>query len=91
MKTQLTAKYTKLKRNHKKWIMVFGDVLILALWSAWALRLGGFWPQPYLNDFWWLFPAVIPIVIFIFAKFVLYRAIIRYIGSQALFVIVRSC
>jgi len=71
--------------------MVFSEVLILALWSAWALRLGGFWPQPYLNDFWRLFSVVISIAIFIFAKLGLYRAIIRYIGSQALFVIVKSC
>ena len=34
---------------------------------------------------------VISIAIFIFAKLGLYRAIIRYIGSQALFVIVKSC
>jgi FlaA1/EpsC-like NDP-sugar epimerase len=94
MKSQLTAKYTKLKRNQKKWIMVLADVFMVpvALWAAWALRLGDFWPHVYLAKFYLLFPAVIPLAIIIFARLGLYRAIVRYIGSQALFAIVKgSC
>jgi len=90
MKRQLTAKYTTLKRAQKKWIMVVADIFMvpIALWAAWALRLGEFWPQRYLIDFWWLFPSVVPTAIYIFAKLGLYRAIIRYIGAQALFAVV---
>ena len=92
MKSHLTAKYTKLKRNQKKWIMVLADVLMVpvALWAAWALRLGDFWPHVYLAKFALLFPAVIPIAVIIFARLGLYRAIVRYIGSQALFAIVKG-
>ena len=42
MKTQLTAKYSTFKRAQKKWIMVVADIFMvtIALWAAWALRLG---------------------------------------------------
>jgi FlaA1/EpsC-like NDP-sugar epimerase len=92
MKVVLTAKYSNLKRNQKKWIMVAADIFLvpLALWVAWGLRLGDSWPNTSLIGFWWLFPSVVPVAIFIFAKLGLYRAIIRYIGSQALFAIVKG-
>ena len=92
MKAKLTAKYTQLKRTHKKWIMVLADVFMVpfALWLAWALRLGEVWPKGYLTQFWWLFLAVVPTAVFIFARLGLYRAIIRYIGSKALYAILNG-
>ena len=92
MKAKLTAKYTQLKRTHKKWIMVLADVFMVpfALWLAWALRLGEVWPKGYLTQFWWLFLAVVPTAVLVFARLGLYRAIIRYIGSKALYSIING-
>ncbi|MBU2863007.1 polysaccharide biosynthesis protein [Reinekea forsetii] len=92
MKAKLTAKYTQLKRIHKKWIMVLADVAIVpfSLLAAFALRIGTFWPASYLDQFWWLFVAVIPIAILIFTRLGLYRAIIRYIGSKALYAVLNG-
>ncbi|MFQ3292606.1 polysaccharide biosynthesis protein [Reinekea sp.] len=89
MRSKLTAKYTQLRRTQKKWIMVIADVFMVpfSLWAAWALRLGDMWPQRQLAGFGWLFIAVIPTAILIFARLGLYRAIIRYIGSKALYAV----
>lgn len=89
MKAKITAKYTQLKRTHKKWIMVLADVFMVpfALWAAWALRLGDMWPERQLAGFGWLFIAVVPTAIFIFARLGLYRAIVRYLGSKALYAV----
>ncbi|MDN3649323.1 nucleoside-diphosphate sugar epimerase/dehydratase [Reinekea marina] len=92
MKAKLTAKYTELKRIHKKWIMVLADIAILpiSLWAAFSLRLGTLWPNTHISQFWWLFVAVIPTAILIFARLGLYRAIIRYIGSKALYAVLNG-
>lgn len=89
MKKHITEKYTQLKRTQKKWIMVIADVFMVpfSLWAAWALRLGDMWPDRQLAGFGWLFIAVVPAAILIFAKLGLYRAIIRYIGSKALYAV----
>ncbi|MCH8532904.1 MAG: polysaccharide biosynthesis protein [Saccharospirillum sp.] len=81
-----------LRRSHKKWIMVAADVVIIpfALWSAWALRFSDWWPQYYIDRFWWLFPLIIPVGIFIFARLGLYRAIVRFMSGQAFMAIVKG-
>ena len=81
-----------LRRSHKKWIMVAADVVMIpfALWAAWALRLGEWWPQAYIERFWWLFPLIVPVGIFVFARLGLYRAIVRFMSSEAFLAIVKG-
>ncbi|MEJ2075413.1 MAG: nucleoside-diphosphate sugar epimerase/dehydratase [Reinekea sp.] len=82
----------RLRRSHKKWIMVLADCFMVpfALWAALALRMGDFWPSRLVTQFWWLFPSIIPIAVFTFARLGLYRAIVRFIGSKALWAIVQG-
>lgn len=92
MKKRLSSGYLKLRRSHKKWIMVVADCLMVpvALWAALALRLGEIWPQPEMANFWWLFPLVVPFAVFTFARLGLYRAIVRFISSRALWAVVQG-
>lgn len=72
-----------LTRVQKRIISLAADVvmLVFAVWAAFAVRLGSLaGPE---TRFWWLFIAVPLVSIPIFAHFGLYRAVIRYLGSQA--------
>ncbi|MEX1214269.1 polysaccharide biosynthesis protein [Saccharospirillum sp.] len=92
MRRKLQRRMVSLRRSHKKWIMVAADVVMIpvALWAAWALRLGQWWPQFYIERFWWLFPLIVLIGIFVFARLGLYRAIVRFMGGQAFLAIVKG-
>ena len=81
-----------LKRPIKKLLMVVFDALALvfALWAAYALRLAGWWPSAYLEQGWWLFIATPVVGLLIFARLGLYRAVIRFMGSQAIWTIFRG-
>lgn len=79
-------RFLSLGRNFKKAIMVVADMIVLplALWSAFALRLAEWWPEKYLSEAWVLF-LILPIIgVLIFTKLGLYRAIVRFMGSQAI-------
>ncbi|MGM0984078.1 MAG: polysaccharide biosynthesis protein [Pseudomonadota bacterium] len=83
---------TTLSRSRKRMIMVAADLvaLPLALWSAYALRLSEWWPARYIEPFWWLF-LVVPVVgVFIFAKLGLYRAVVRFMGPQAMWAVIKG-
>ncbi|WP_280545702.1 nucleoside-diphosphate sugar epimerase/dehydratase [Halomonas sp. 11-S5] len=83
---------TTLSRSRKRLIMVAADLvaLPLALWSAYALRLAEWWPARYIEPFWWLF-LVVPVVgVFIFAKLGLYRAVVRFMGPQAMWAVIKG-
>ncbi|ODS23395.1 capsular biosynthesis protein [Candidatus Endobugula sertula] len=72
--------------------MVCADLvaLPLALWSGYALRLSDWWPHFYLVSSWWLF-IVIPIVgVCIFMRLGLYRAVVRFIGVQAIWAVTKG-
>ena len=75
-----------LSRNAKRLILISADVgaLIFSLWSAFALRFSGWWPQAELADAWLLFVFTPLIGIPIFAKLGLYRAVIRFMGVRVL-------
>lgn len=77
-------------RNIKRLISVSVDILaaIVSLWLAFSLRLGEFYAPPLQQ--WWLFIAAPVVAVPIFIKFGLYRAVIRYIGMDALWAIVRA-
>ena len=74
-------------RNTKRVISINVDLIaiIFSLWLAFSLRLGEFY-QPPLSQLWIFFLAPV-IAIPVFIRFGLYRAIIRYIGMDALWTI----
>ncbi|WP_421620813.1 polysaccharide biosynthesis protein [Alkalilimnicola ehrlichii] len=83
---------TELSRGKKRLIMVAADLvaLPLALWSAYALRFAEWWPERYIEPFWWLFLVVPPVGVFVFARLGLYRAVVRFMGPQALWAVVKG-
>lgn len=79
-----------LSRAQKRALMVVADLvaLPLALWSAFALRMADWWPAAMMAPFWWMF-LVLPVAgVFVFARLGLYRAVIRFMGSQAITAVV---
>lgn len=79
---------TSLPRWLKRLLMLFADLAILpiALWCAYALRLGTLTPP--LGEGVWLMIAAPLFAIPIFIRLGLYRAIIRYIAPQATYTVV---
>lgn len=73
-----------LQRIYKQLIMLFVDTctLLFALWLAFVLRIGEPFPMSYLYNSWWLFIAIPVIMIPLFVKLGLYRAVLQYIGIQ---------
>lgn len=63
-------------------------VLMIALWSAVALRYGGIFEE--LGSFWWLFPAASILGVLAFRQFGLYRAIVRYIGPSSMLPVIQG-
>ncbi|MDA9003860.1 polysaccharide biosynthesis protein [bacterium] len=72
--------------------MVTADfiALPLALWSAFALRFSDLWPSAKMAPSLWLFIAIPFIGVFIFARLGLYRAVVRFMGSQAIWAVVKG-
>lgn len=81
--------FIALKRSQKRLIMVAVDCIALpfALWSAFVLSLSDLWPAAQLAEAKWLFLAIIPVGILIFIRLGLYRAVVRYMGSQAIWTV----
>ncbi len=63
-------------------------VVIFSLWSAFSLRHGEFYLPP--QHQWWVFLLAPVIAIPVFMRFGLYRAIIRYLGMQAIWTIINA-
>ncbi|MES9903196.1 MAG: polysaccharide biosynthesis protein, partial [Sedimenticola sp.] len=89
-KQVITGWFSNLPRAHKRGVMVIADtvMLLIALWSAFSLRLG----ELYLpnQSIAWLFFSAPFIAVPIFARFGLYQAIIRYIGFHALWAVLQA-
>lgn len=79
----------RLPRAQKRVLILMVDIflLILALWSSFALRLDQFYIPPKIQ--WWIFALAPIIAVPIFIRFGLYRAIIRYIGLKALWTVIK--
>ncbi|WP_027836194.1 polysaccharide biosynthesis protein [Maritalea myrionectae] len=77
-----------LNRWAKRSIQVAVDVFLITFsyLLAMMLRLDGIWFAAYA-DRWTILLLIIPASIFLFARIGLYRAVIRYIGGQALLTI----
>jgi FlaA1/EpsC-like NDP-sugar epimerase len=80
----LINKLTELNRITKQFIIAFVDsvLIVSVLWSSFSIRLG-YWFWPNEEILWIIFGAPV-IAIPIFISFRLYRSVIRYIGSRAL-------
>lgn len=85
-------KVSTLSRSRKKVIMIAADIIMipLALWAAWALRLGEVLPLKDMQPHWWMFLAAIPVGILIFARLGLYRAVVRFMGGQAVIAVAKG-
>ena len=77
-------------RTTKRILSIFIDyvVVMLVLWMAFSLRLST-WYEPPVSQLWLFFLAPL-IAIPIFIKLGLYRAIVRYIGLDALWTIFKA-
>lgn len=80
----LKTRIFRLSRPQKRLVMMMADLILIpfALWVSFALRLGS-WTPP-LNDGIWLIIVAPLLSIPVFIKLGLYRAVIRYLGSEAL-------
>jgi len=77
-------------RSIKRTITVTVDfvAVVFSLWLAFSLRFSEIYIPP--QSQWWVFLAAPAIAIPIFIKFGLYRAIIRYLGMQAIWTVVQA-
>lgn len=88
--TALGQWFLNRSRKVKRLISLSVDILvvIVALWAAFSLRLGEFYSPP--TQQLWIFLLAPAIAVPIFIKLGLYRAVIRYIGIDALWAISRA-
>lgn len=84
------TKILNLPRHYKRLLMIAADIVMvpLALWTAFALRLGtpGVEVQPYLV----LYGAALAVAIPVFIRLGLYRAVVRYMGPQAMLAVIKG-
>lgn len=79
-----------ISRSKKQALMILADIFFtsLSLWLAFALRLGEwFWPNQ-SQIFLFILGSILALPIFI--RFGLYRAVIRYIGNNAMIAIIQA-
>lgn len=90
MPPQLLKSIIGLSRKQKSIFVVVADlfIIIFSIWLAFSLRLGEFY-IPVRGQI-WIFLVAPVIAIPVFIRFGLYRAIIRYIGFQALWAITKA-
>ncbi|VVP78136.1 UDP-N-acetyl-alpha-D-glucosamine C6 dehydratase [Pseudomonas fluorescens] len=88
----IRAYLLSLPRRHKRTLQVITDFLLvwLALWMAFAVRLGiDEMSNPFIQHF-WLFLAAPVVAIPLFIRFGMYRAVMRYFGNDALIAIIKA-
>jgi len=81
-----------LPRRQKRLIQIAVDVVLIwcALWMAFVVRLGiDEMPNPLVQHV-WLFVSATVVAIPLFARFGLYRAVMRYFGNDALIAIIKA-
>jgi FlaA1/EpsC-like NDP-sugar epimerase len=89
MLLQALNKVLKSKRKTKRLITLFVDSLfiVMSFWASLAIRLDNLLVFSNVN-YWLILSGILPISILIFIKLGLYRAVIRYMSSQAVWAIV---
>ena len=85
---QINKQIFHFSRWQKRLIMICADVIMIpfALWASFAMRLGSW--EPSLNDGVWLLFVAPLLSIPVFIRLGLYRAVIRFLGNQALAAVV---
>ena len=80
----------RLPRTAKRLLMLSADIIMipLALWSAFSLRLGTVTPD--LTLFWWMVPLAPLLSIPIFIKLGLYHAVVRFMGTHAIYAVLKG-
>ncbi len=75
-----------LERIYKQLIMLFIDLctIIFSVWFSFVLRLGEVWPADYIESSWWLFLVFPLLMIPLFIRLGLYRAVLQYIGIKVI-------
>lgn len=81
-----------LPRRYKRLLQVCADVCLvwIALWLAFVVRLGSFDEVQPLSGHAWLFIAAPFIAIPLFIRIGMYRAVMRYLGNEALMAIAKA-
>lgn len=81
-----------LPRRQKRLLQLAADMLLIwaALWLSFAVRLGDFFAAKPFNGHGWLFIAAPLIALPIFIRMGMYRAVMRYVGSDALLTIAKA-
>ena len=82
--------FSTLSRGKKRGILISMDAVLLpsALFAAFFLRFGLKWPA--IPDVHWLFVAAPVTAIPFFIRLGLYRSIVRYMGTKAVFTIAKG-
>lgn len=77
-------------RGIKRIFMLAADstLIPIALWSAFALRLGDFTPP--VHNYWWMFIAAPLLSIPIFIRLGLYHAVVRFMGMHAMYAVLKG-
>ena len=88
----LRARLLALPRYRKRALQVIADIALiwLSLWLAFYLRLDNAWIAQPLGVHAWLFALAPILTIPILAKANLYRAVLRYLGMQTLWAVVKA-
>jgi FlaA1/EpsC-like NDP-sugar epimerase len=86
---QIRGRLLRLSRRRKRALQVAADIALiwLALWLAFVVRLGDFYAVRPFGAHAWLFIAAPLIALPLFIRFGMYRAVMRYLGSDALIAI----
>ena len=81
-----------LKRRYKRLLQVMVDVLLVwgALWLAFIVRLGTYDQIDPLGGHFWLFALAPVVAIPLFIRLGMYRAVMRYLGNDALWTIAKA-
>jgi FlaA1/EpsC-like NDP-sugar epimerase len=81
---------SRFSRQTKRLLMVAADAVFLplALYSAFMLRFGEL--NPDVNHLWWLFVAMPTVSLPVFLRLGLYRAVVRFMGSQVVLAVAKG-
>lgn len=88
----LRVRLIGLPRRSKRVLQLGADIVLIwmALWLAFVVRLGDFFAAKPFDGHGWLFIAAPLIALPIFIRMGMYRAVMRYVGSDALLTIAKA-
>jgi len=92
MKRMLRDRLLGLPRRYKRLLQVLADVILvwISLWLAFVVRLGSFDEIEPLGGHAWLFALAPVLAIPLFIRIGMYRAVMRYLGNDALITIAKA-